>query len=166
MTDVGDVSARADEEGPYATPPILLSATRTSRAMQARLLALGAPLTLRQWRLLLRIHEGYDSPVRLGRYMGLTAPTISESVDTLVRRDLLTRRRSSTDRRRIVLELTAAGVQALQQANDETRRLAEDFESRLPEHLRPHARDVCAALATIANDELGGASPAGRPFPE
>ena len=51
----------------------------------------------------------------LARHMGVTASTMSLMVDRLERRGYVTRQRSTTDRRRVDLRLTPAGVRIKRQ---------------------------------------------------
>src|SRR6266481_4848775 len=51
----------------------------------------------------------------LARHMGVTASTMSITVDRLVRGDYVVRERSTEDRRRLELRLTAAGLRIKKQ---------------------------------------------------
>jgi DNA-binding MarR family transcriptional regulator len=104
--------------------PELLStmAVRLVRAQGLILANLDESLTFRQYVTLLRIHGGLRSIVGLAGEARLTLPTVSQSVDSLVKRGLITRGQDKADRRLTVLSLTAAGVAAMRAAK---RRLEE-----------------------------------------
>ena len=83
-------------------------------------------LTFRQQRLLMRVREGHSSLATLAAFGNLTVPTVSESVDVLVRRGLLTRAANPENRRSMVLRLTPLGERACDAADealDEVNRL-------------------------------------------
>lgn len=138
---------------------MLMASSRYTRLVQAHFDQLDEPLTLRQFRLLVRIANGSESPGELGRLMRLTAPTVSESVDTLVRRGLVARHASMEDRRRQVLVLTAKGNRALEQGIQLANELEMQMQARLPTALRPHARAMYEAMACLALDELHAVLP-------
>ncbi len=92
---------------------LLLAVSRMHRLQTEKLGELEIPLTLRQYRILQRTSQGHQSLSDLSRLSHRSLPTISESVDGLIRRKLLTRKTSQTDRRAVVLNLTASGKKAL-----------------------------------------------------
>jgi MarR family transcriptional regulator for hemolysin len=64
----------------------------------------------------------------VAEHIGLTLPSMSKIVDGLVARKLVTREAHLTDRRRMMLALTARGQTALQTSRKATRAcLAEDL---------------------------------------
>lgn len=92
---------------------LLVSASTRLNRLYGRVLAqLEISLTFRQHRLLRRVAEGHTSMAALAAFGNLTLPTVSESVDGLVRRGLLDRRDNPQDRRQIVLTLTRSGREA------------------------------------------------------
>lgn len=94
---------------------------RLSRLEQHVLEQLPVALTYRQYRLLARVAEGHHTPQVLASFANLTLPTISESITVLVRRGLLTRTTSPTDRRAVLVHVTAEGKKALKAADDALR---------------------------------------------
>lgn len=112
---------------------MLLIAGRLLRAQQLILMNLDPPLTYRQYRILARIHGGETSAAALRRIMGLSAPAMSESVESLVRRGFLRREPSAEDRRAIVLDMTDAGHRAFQEADRQVMQLAEQVMQGAPD---------------------------------
>lgn len=83
-------------------------------------------LTFRQQRLLMRVREGHSSLATLAAFGNLTVPTVSESIDALVRRGLMTRTENPENRRSMLLRLTPLGERACdaaQTALDEVNRV-------------------------------------------
>lgn len=78
----------------------------------------------------------------VAEHMGLTLPTVSKMVDTLVRRGLVIRETSLDDRRCLILKLTEQGRSAHDVANRET-------QARLTE--------VMSDLTPIEREEVGRA---------
>jgi len=100
-----------------ATGVLLVStAARLSRLYGKALGQLEVSLTFRQHRLLLRVAQGHRSLAALAAFGNLTLPTVSESVEVLVRRELLRRDRNPEDRRVMLLALTPLGQAANQAA--------------------------------------------------
>jgi MarR family transcriptional regulator, organic hydroperoxide resistance regulator len=92
---------------------LLVSASARLNRLYGRVLGqLDTSLTFRQHRLLRRVGEGHTSLAALAAFGNLTLPTVSESVEGLVRRGLLNRRENPRNRRQTVLSLTAAGREA------------------------------------------------------
>jgi DNA-binding MarR family transcriptional regulator len=78
--------------------------------------SLSVPLSVRQYRILDRVDHEIASMTQLAALARRQLPTISKSVDSLVRQGLLARRTSPTDRRVASLELTPAGAKVLREA--------------------------------------------------
>lgn len=66
-------------------------------------------LSYRQMRILKHIHGGVTSSTELGKRFGVTAPAISETVESMVKKGLVKRRVGTQDRRSVILSLTPAG---------------------------------------------------------
>jgi DNA-binding MarR family transcriptional regulator len=111
---------------------LLLAVSRMHRLQVELLGHLEITLTLRQYRILQRISAGYTSLSELSRLSHRSLPTISESVDGLIRRKLLSRKPSPTDRRAVLLSLTPTGRKALTLGGACLSQLAEDFFAELP----------------------------------
>lgn len=86
--------------------------------------SLTVPLSVRQYRILDRVDRQISSMTQLATLARRQLPTISKSVDSLVRQGLLAREPSPTDRRVASLELTATGCKVLGEARDALEALA------------------------------------------
>jgi DNA-binding MarR family transcriptional regulator len=88
-----------------------------------------ADLSVPQFRTLAFINSKVDASLSdVAEHIGLTLPSMSKIVDGLVTRKLVTRQTHATDRRRMMLALTARGKTALQTSREATRAcLAEDL---------------------------------------
>lgn len=103
-------------------------------------------VSYRQYRLLQRIDDGCRSPSELARRSTLTMPTISESVESLVRREMLVRERDPNDGRAVQLRLTRLGRDALAAADQATRAVG----ARIVDELSAAERDSLAgALESV-----------------
>ncbi len=115
------------------TGQLLLSGSARLHRLQVELLAqLNQPLTIRQFRILQRIDEGVTSMTGLSKLAHRSLPTISESVEGMIRRGLLTRAASEADRRAMVLQVSAAGRQALEDARSTFDQFAADIMATVP----------------------------------
>src|SRR5512141_1043287 len=88
-----------------------------------------ADLSVPQFRTLAFIDRQADASLSdVAEHIGLTLPSMSKIVEGLVARKLVTRQTHTTDRRRMMLALTARGQTALQTSREATRAcLAEDL---------------------------------------
>lgn len=84
-------------------------AARLNRTSAMLLSSLEVPLTFRQYRTLTRVAGGYTSLRQLASRGNLSLPTVSENVDGLVKRGLMTTTPSEADRRAIILHVTDDG---------------------------------------------------------
>lgn len=75
------------------------------------------PMTLRQFRVLRRIEQGYDTATAIQRLGPATLASLSEVLDGLVSRGLVQRERDGVDRRVVRLQLTAKGSRAMTHAH-------------------------------------------------
>jgi DNA-binding MarR family transcriptional regulator len=123
--------AESQESGKFTMPYLELDVDRTDislialrrilRAtdMYARDLAREAGLTAVQLRVLQIVAEkGRATPTELSSRMGVTMATVSSLIKKLEAKGLLTRRRSTTDRRQTDLEITPTGLTKVQAAPD------------------------------------------------
>lgn len=114
----------------------LVALRRILRAtdLNARLLARESGLTPSQLVVLQIVSaEGKVLPGKVARDMQLTQATVTALVGKLVTAGLVSRRRDTEDRRRIWIELTAAGQERLAQSPDLLQdRFANNFD-RLPD---------------------------------
>lgn len=133
-TDV--VSTTTFNTDPATTAQVLLSlAGRLTRWQTDALANLDVPLTLRQYRLLRRVRDGHTTAAELARLARRSLPTISQSIDVLVRNELLSRQRSERDRRVVELTLTSHGEGALEIADRAVEAIVHELASRVPEGL-------------------------------
>jgi DNA-binding MarR family transcriptional regulator len=139
-----------------ATSPgelLLMGASRLNRLQIERLGELRVPLTLRQYRILQRIDEGHTSVSDLSRLAHRSVPTVSESVDGLLKRGLLVRADSPADRRAVVLSLTPAGTRARKAAE----RCLADLAASVFDSLSASKQKVLGELARKMYDVSGSA---------
>lgn len=91
-------------------------APRLTRLENALLGSLREPLTFRQYRLLQRVAAGTSTLRELRAPTTLTLAAVSESVDNLVQRGLLSRVADRSDRRAVTISITERGRQAVAEA--------------------------------------------------
>jgi DNA-binding MarR family transcriptional regulator len=117
---------------------------RTIRAELRRHRA--ADLSIPQFRTLAFIDRQTDASLSdVAEHIGLTLPSMSKIVEGLVVRKFVTRQTHATDRRRMMLALTARGQTALQTSREATRAcLAEDLAT-----LSQRQRDTIAQAMEI-----------------
>jgi DNA-binding MarR family transcriptional regulator len=131
---------------------------RLSRLHQSVLSGLDPRLTFRQYRTLSRVAGGYTSLSQLAARANLSLPTVSENVDGLVRRGLLSTTQSEFDRRANLLSITEAGLAAVAAADkaleDMVAYLVADVpEADLPVLTRALQSMYDRATAYISTDE-------------
>ncbi len=79
-------------------------------------------LTVPQFRILNFIHRAAPASLsEVAEHMGLTLPSASKAVDSLVERELVTRTQDSVDRRRVEIVLTALGTSVWERSRALTR---------------------------------------------
>ncbi|PYR87810.1 MAG: hypothetical protein DMF84_30640 [Acidobacteria bacterium] len=98
----------------------------------------------------------------LARHMGVTAATMSLAIDRLERKGYVVRLRDATDRRRVHVRLTSAGVcvRAATSVLDPAR--VDAVLARLTEDERVRAIQGLELLARAAQEEMHASSAAGR----
>lgn len=85
-------------------PHIIRSIRREMRSRRS------ADLSVPQFRALAFVHNNHEPSLsELADHLGLTLASVSKLADGLVKKDLLLRAQSSTDRRRLILTLTRQG---------------------------------------------------------
>ncbi len=90
-------------------------------------------ISVQQFRVLRHIRRGTRSTSELAATIQTSPPAISQCVDALVEKGLVTRRQSVQDRRCVELELTHAGADVLNAIFEENRRwLAQKLASLSP----------------------------------
>ena len=95
------------------------------------------------------------SLLELARHLGVTASTMSLTVDRLERGGYVRRERSTEDRRRVDLRLTPAGVRIKRQQKVLEPELIAAMLQRLGERQRAQALKGLELLAEAANDLIG-----------
>jgi DNA-binding MarR family transcriptional regulator len=102
-------------------------------------------LSLPQYRVLGVLATGGERATQLASRLGVTKPTLTALVDSLVERGLVARDTPAGDRRAVRLSITAAGRSMLTSSGKQFRAAFEDVLSRCPD------RDaVLAALAQLS----------------
>ena len=99
----------------------LIAIRRILRATElyGRELARAAGLTAVQVRVLQIIAEkGHSTPKEIAERMGVSRATVTALIDRLEGKSLVTRQKSTLDRRQMILALTAEGMAALERAPD------------------------------------------------
>jgi len=125
---VGPVTLPNDEAAPVLTAGrTLIQLSHVVVRLEDRLLLHELGLSYRQMRILKHIHSGVTSATELGRIFGVTAPAVSETVESLVKKGLVTREPHESDRRAVKLDLTKQGAAANEKAHDLERRLAHEI---------------------------------------
>ena len=111
-------------EGATETGRALLRlGSRLHRLYAETIESLSTPLSVPQYRILDRVGLGVSSLSQLAELARRQPPTISKSVDSLVRQGLLTRAEAAADRRATALSLTPRGAALLREAHEELDRL-------------------------------------------
>jgi DNA-binding MarR family transcriptional regulator len=128
----------------------VLTASRTLVAVAERSLGAAAEeTTLAQYRALVVLaSRGPQRMVDLARALQVTPPTAGRMCDRLVRKGLIRRHRARTDRREVLVSVSAAGRDVVDQATARRRELLAEILGRLP--ARQQAT-VAAALAAFAD---------------
>ena len=100
-------------------------------------------LSLTQYRVLAMVDDGGERATRLAQMLALAKPTVTAAVDGLVDRGLLEREPVPGDRRSLRIALTAAGTEALRDAE-------EAMADRLVVVLRTGTDDQATVLEALA----------------
>jgi DNA-binding MarR family transcriptional regulator len=146
----------------YSTPTLMRAARGVyAQSIRAHLAALGiSDLPRNGIFVLAGIDSSGEMRADLPAGLGVSKQAVSQVIDILVNRGYVTRRPDPVDRRRIVLELTGRGQEALAAAADGV----DDVERRLTERVPPGQleamRSALRALGQIKAD--AAATGAGR----
>lgn len=98
----------------------------------------------------------------LARHMGVTAATMSLTVDRLERKGYVVRLRDASDRRRVQLRLTSAGLRVREASTVLDPARVEALVARLADADRAAAVGGLALLARAAQEEMAAVSGAGK----
>ncbi len=108
-----DASATTDS----VADAVLRVIPRLSRFMERELVRAGSSLSVRQLRVLQRLHDGEQIAAEIARHSSVGPAAMQGVLDGLVDRGLVLRQRSATDRRKQLLQLTAEGEDTLATGN-------------------------------------------------
>ena len=97
----------------HATSELIDVVSLVTQAFWAELRRSGETIEISQWSTLKRISRSPCTMSELARYKGVGLPTISKSIDMLVRRGLVERWVDKADRRQTLVRLTPAGRKLL-----------------------------------------------------
>jgi DNA-binding MarR family transcriptional regulator len=122
----------------HATGELIDVVNLVTQAFWAELRRSGSTIEMSQWSTLRRIGRSPCTMSELARYKGVGLPTISKSVDMLVRRGWVERWVDKADRRQTLVRLTAAGRRILA----DCRRALEDFLDQRLAHLSAAERQA------------------------
>jgi DNA-binding MarR family transcriptional regulator len=132
---------------------LLVSVSARLNRLYGRVLGqLDTPLTFRQHRLLRRVAEGNSSMAALAAYGNLTVPTVSESVDLLVRRGLMSRQENPQNRRSLVLSLTPEGQEVKEAGDAALAAVGERLLRDIPEEWQPILHQSLASIFDAATE--------------
>ena len=107
----------------HATSELIDVVNLVTQAFWAELRRSGPAIEMSQWSSLRRIGRNPCTMSELARHKGVGLPTISKSVDMLVRRGWAERWVDKSDRRQTLVRLTSSGRRVL----DKCRRALEEF---------------------------------------
>src|SRR5712692_7017670 len=96
---------------------VLRVVPRLARLMERELVRSGSTLSVRQLRVLQRLHDGEQIAAEIARHSSVGPAAMQGVLDGLVDRGLVLRQRSSADRRKQLLQLTPGGENALVAGN-------------------------------------------------
>ncbi|MGP4020559.1 MarR family winged helix-turn-helix transcriptional regulator [Saccharopolyspora sp. 5N708] len=127
---------------------------------------LATPLTFRQHRMLRRIDQGHSAMAALAAFGNLTVPTVSESVEVLVRRGLLNRQENPRSRRSLLLSLTPEGRSAKEAADAALAEVGQRLLQAVPEERQAILHESLTSIYEAATDifrqpDSASASPGG-----
>jgi DNA-binding MarR family transcriptional regulator len=97
---------------------VLRVVPRIARLMERELVRSGSTLSVRQLRVLQRLHDGEQIAAEIARHSSVGPAAMQGVLDGLVDRGLVLRQRSSADRRKQLLQLTDEGEVALEAGNE------------------------------------------------
>jgi DNA-binding MarR family transcriptional regulator len=117
-----------------------------TQAIWADLRRSNATLELTQWATLRHIARGPCTMSELARHKGVSLPTISKSVEMLVRRGWVERWVDNSDRRQTLVRLTARGRRIL---IDCRRRVEELLDTKLSSLPAPERETLAASLQKV-----------------
>jgi len=132
----------------------VLTASRTLVAVSTQSLGAAAEhTTIAQYRMLVVLaSHGPQRMVDLAAALDVTPSTAGRMIDRLVRKKLARRHRARTDRRSVVVSVTAAGRQVVDEATARRRVLIEEILVRLPSGQQQAIASAFEAFAAAAGE--------------
>jgi DNA-binding MarR family transcriptional regulator len=132
----------------------VLTASRTVVAVATQSLGAAAEeTTIAQYRALVVLaSRGPQRMVDLARALGVTPSTAGRMCDRLLRKGLIRRQRARTDRREVLVSITGAGRQVVDQATARRRTLLAQILERLPAEQQSAAAEAFRAFAAAAGE--------------
>jgi DNA-binding MarR family transcriptional regulator len=130
-------------------------APRLMRLETHRLASLPTSLTHRQYRILQRVGQGATSSTLISRRANVSLAAISESVEALSRRGLISREQDLADRRANRLALTERGHEAWQAAEVALDELSRELSHSLPPRVLRHALRAIEEIEESVRMESG-----------
>ena len=127
---------------------------KAARRARGRAAAEPAPdgLSLAQYHLLEPLGSGPRTNRELAELAGISAPTATRMVDGLIHRDFVTRIEDPTDRRAVVISLTAAGRAAFARKEREYAARRRRLAAALEPHEQRVATDLMRRLAAVIEE--------------
>jgi DNA-binding MarR family transcriptional regulator len=136
----------------------LLSTSRFMVGLAARSLGdLDSEVTLSQYRALVVLaSRGPQRVVDISAELGVSSSTGTRMCDRLVRKGLVQRERSDTDRREVRLTLTSAGEQLVQEVTRRRRTELARIVERVPELWQEGVTTALRSLVLAAGEPMDG----------
>lgn len=126
-------------------------APRTLRLQNAALKSLDPVVNFRQFRILARINDGYETLTQLSARGTLSVSSLSMSIESLVEKGLIAKSRSRDDGRVTILSITGAGRRLVAQGNALLLELANEvLQDVPPERKAEFKRDITAVGDRVA----------------
>jgi DNA-binding MarR family transcriptional regulator len=150
---MGEGLAGGHRPDPAAVDAVL-TASRSLIAVATRSLGAAAEeTTIAQYRALVVLaSRGPQRMVDLAAALDVAPSTAGRMCDRLVRKGLIRRHRARTDRRAVLVSVTAAGRQVVDQATARRRALIEDILAKLPAGRQRAVAEALAAFADAAGE--------------
>jgi DNA-binding MarR family transcriptional regulator len=156
LTNACDVCNRAARERPVEAAAVdaVLTASRSLIAVATRSLGAAAEeTTIAQYRALVVLaSRGPQRIVDLAGALDVAPSTAGRMCDRLVRKGLIRRHRARADRRAVLVSVTAAGREVVDQATARRRALIAEILARLPEDAQRTVAEALRAFADAAGE--------------
>ena len=150
------------EDGEAAVDAVLAASRAVVAVATKSLGAAAEETTLAQYRaLVVLISRGPQRMVDLARAMGVSPSTAGRMCDRLVRKSLVRRHRTRADRREVLVSITAAGREVVEEATRRRRVLLAAILAKLSPAQRSQAVTAFAAFAAAAGEIPDDQWPAG-----